>query len=147
MPWPFQATSHLAGVKTVTELVQKLGIHLARLSRLVVTYEPVATLVYGTTVRPDGSTTRVQLIPVTNGTAFTVANPTKSRDGVEITLDFWNNTAGVMGAVTLGSEYETAGAFVAPGAGNHRIYSFYRTGAAEAAAPKWRETGRSPADI
>jgi hypothetical protein len=142
MPWPFQTGSHLAGVTDLQTLVQKVGTHLSRLSRLVRTYEQTAILAYGTTVRSSGELSRVLLITVTNGTAFTLANPIDPREGIELTYDFFNNTAGAMGAVTFGTEFQLAGAFVAPGAGKHRLYSFVRMNTAI-----WRETGRSPADI
>lgn len=143
MPWPFQASSHLAGVKNIQDLVGKLGTHLSRLSRLVVTMEPVTELVYGTTVRGlDGSRPRAALLIAQNATPFTIPNPLNPREGVEILIDYSNNTAGALGAITFGADFEhEGGAFVAPGAGKHRIYKYYRT-----KAGKWRETSRT-ADI
>lgn len=144
MPW--QYVDPLSGKDLPTVLGHFKRI-FARLSQLVKCYEVVPTLVYGTIVIPSGALEQIQLIAVTNGVAFQVANPLLPREGVEITLDFWNNTAGAMGAVTFGAEFQLAGAFVAPAAGKHRLYSFYRTGRAEATAQKWREKTRSPADI
>lgn len=141
MPWPF-GSSHLAGVNTVDGLRRTLGTHLSRLSRLVRTYEQTGTLVYGATVRSSGEISRHLLVTITNATAFTLANPINPREGVELTYDFFNNTAGAIGAVTFGSEFELAGAFVPPGAGKHRLYSFIRTNLFT-----WRETRRSPKDL
>lgn len=141
MSWAF-SIQRLRGITVLSQLVQILGLELPRLSRLVRCYEPVGPLTYGTTVQVGGDVARVQLITVTNATAFTIANPRSPREGAEITLDVFNNTAGAIGAITFGTEYQTAGAFVNPAAGKHRLIAFYRS-----VDSKWRETWRGAADI
>lgn len=127
---------------SVGQLATYVSDALARLSQMVKCYERIGVLTYGTTVQVGGNLSRVQLITVTDASNFTVANPTSPREGAEIVLDVFNNTAGAIGVVTMGSEYELAGAFTNPGAGKHRLYAFYRTNTA-----KWRELYRSAADI
>lgn len=87
-------------------------------------YEPVMFLPYGTTVRPSAARRQIQNITVTDGSAFTVANPSVPREGIELTLDFLNQSDGTMGAVTFGDEYSLDGAFDAPGVDEHAVYTF-----------------------
>lgn len=123
MPWPFDS-SMLKRVRSLTELARVLAEKLPSLYQTARYYEVSPDLPYGTTVRPSGYLGRVQKIRVTDGAAFTVANPEKSREGAIITLDFHNDTTGPMGTVTFGSEYRLASAFQAPQAGSHAVYTF-----------------------
>jgi len=63
---------------------------------------------YGATVTPDASAGEWQIITVTNGTAFTIANPTNppsSTETQDLTLEISNQSGGAMGAITWGSAY------------------------------------------
>jgi hypothetical protein len=139
MPWSW---TRPATNLSVGALAGFLSDQLQKLQRLVQCYEPVAVLTYGTTVQVGGELSRIQLITVTDAVNFTIANPRTPREGAEIVLDIFNNTAGVIGTITFGSEYQTAGAFVKPAAGKHKLIAFYR-----ARDSKWRETWRGAADI
>jgi len=107
-------------------------------------------LTYGATVRVPVKGTNFFTLAVTNTSAFTISAPSTysptsgSALSQYISIDIFNTSGGVMGAVTwtggaLG--YRLAGAFVPPATGNHRIYTFYYDGAV------WREISRSAADI
>lgn len=113
---------------------------IQRLAQIVQCYERATNLTYGTTVRVDGSVSRAQMITATNGVAFTVANPTLPRENAVIALDFYNNSGGVLGAVTFGTDYELPTTFTAPANGSHLVYVFYRSN-----DKKWREYGRTGA--
>jgi hypothetical protein len=117
---PKKTRDWLAALKKV------LAVSLPDLYQQARFYERECDLVYGTTVRPSGSVSRTQRIPVNDSTAFTVANPESPREGVEITLDFHNIGAGTIGDVTFGSEYELDGAFVKPAVDQHATYTFVR---------------------
>jgi hypothetical protein len=104
------------------------------------------TLAYGATVTPNLSSGNFFTVAVTNTSAWKLANPTGyaptsgSAAAQEWTLDVYNNSGGVMGAVATGTAYKLTGAFVAPANGFHRMYRFYWDGFF------WRELMRSPAD-
>lgn len=116
----------MTSVTSLAEMRQALDDRLADLVQRVQTYERVVSLPYGPVVRPSGDLSRTHEIVVTDGNPFTVENPSNSREGVEISLDVYNATTGAMGTVTFGDDYEFAGTFDAPGAGERRIYRFYR---------------------
>lgn len=122
MAWQFDDPREVSGLDRLKE---RLSLTFNRLANVVRCYERVATLAYGTTVRPSGDLTRVQLIEVTNTSPFTVANPINAKEGAEITLDFYNHSGGTMGSVTFGSDFSLDGAFVAPANGDHAVYKFY----------------------
>jgi hypothetical protein len=130
------------GVKDIPTLLARFKTMFARLSQLAKCYEQVGTLVYGTTVQVPGDLSRQLLITVTNSTNFTIANPTRPREGVELVFDIHNDTAGAIGTISWGSEYERAGAMTNPGAGTHRLIAFYRT-----KDGTWRELYRSSANV
>ena len=142
MAWNFAARL-IEQAKSLGDLVTLLTAELLKLQRAVRCYEPTAPLTYGTTVTPVGSLSRHQLVAVSNGVAFTIANPADPREGVRMVLEVFNNTAGVLGAVTFGSDFTLVnGAWVSPAAGKRRMIEFIRT-----SDKKWRETWRSSADF
>lgn len=114
----------LSGVTTLDELKKRLAERLPKLYRTARAAEGVVTLPFTATVRPSGDTTRAQLIPITEAIDFTVVNPTDPREGVFLTLDFWNTSGEDMGIVTFGSDFKLAGPFEAPGDGLHGLYTF-----------------------
>lgn len=79
-------------------------------------------------------------ILVTNGSPFTIQNPTNHVFGQEITYIIGNGSGGVMNTITWGSEFRLA-AFTNPAAGFWRTISFVRDGS------QWLEIGRSTTDI
>lgn len=141
-PQPEAVSAAIKGAKTLQDLIRVLARELHRIARSMVSYERVAVLPYGTTVRPSGNLTRAMLIQATNNVAFLVANPTNPREGAEITFDIHNLAGGAMGAVTFGSEYVLTGAFTSPASTKHRLIRFYRS-----ADAKWREVRRSNTDL
>lgn len=101
---------------------------------------PVA-LTYGTTVSTDAKTGNVFTITVTDGVAFTVANPTNTANGVLLEYQFANTSGGAMGAVSWGTNFRLEGALTNPATGQRRIIVFRREGAS-----LLREIHRSVAD-
>lgn len=142
MAWNFAARL-VEQAKDLGDLTTLLGAELLKLQRLVRCYEPTAPLTYGTTVTPVGSLSRHQQVIATNGVAFAIGNPVDPREGVRLTLEVFNNTAGVLGAVTFGNQFTLVnGAWVSPAAGKRRMIEFIRT-----SDRLWRETWRSSADF
>jgi hypothetical protein len=123
------------------------GVVIADLTKLVsagdsTTFEDgYADLTYGTTITPDMAQANILGINVTNGTAFTIANPTHGSTGQRLTFDILNSSGGAMGAITWGAMFKLAGAFTNPANGKRRTISFYDNGA------NWVETNRAAADI
>lgn len=127
---------------TLPKIMDQLKTQFTSLAQKVACYERVASLTYGTTVRPSGEVSRVAMIRVTNTSGFTVANPTSPREGVELTFDIWNDSGGTMGTITWGSEFALTATFTNPANGKHRIIGFYRRTDA-----KWGEIRRSSNDM
>lgn len=78
-------------------------------------------LVYGATVTPDASAP-LNLLTVTNGTAFTIANPINPPSANEtqsFSLEIFNNSGGAHGAITLGAAYLNSVAPTVPSAKRH----------------------------
>jgi hypothetical protein len=101
-------------------------------------------LTYGATIAVDASLGELQILTVTNGTAFTIQNPINppafASSAQRLTFDIYNNSGGAMGVVTWDTNFKLAGAFTNPANGQHRLISFQYDGA------RWREVSRSPAD-
>jgi hypothetical protein len=74
----------------------------------------VNTPTYGTTVTPDLSKGTTQLVTVTNGTAWTLANPSNANAGDIWYLDIFNNSVGAGGTISLGTNYKSDGTIAAP---------------------------------
>lgn len=70
------------------------------------------TLVYGTTVTPNLAAGPVQEVAITNATAFTLANPATVPVGLSWRMVFYNSSAALSGAVTLGTDYHVDASFV-----------------------------------
>ena len=101
---------------------------------------PTTTLVYGVNVSTDASVSESAYLLVSNGTAFTMDNPTNGKQGQDIEYDIQNGHSGAMGAVTWGSAFKLAGAFTTPATGKRRIITFRYDGAS------WVERNRTAAD-
>lgn len=99
------------------------------------------TLTYSATIATDASAGRHFKIVATNGTAFTISNPTQSGEGMEIIYDIKNSSGGAMGAITWGANFLLAGAFTNPANTKRRTIMFYYDGT------NWVEVCRAAADI
>lgn len=100
----------------------------------------VIGLAYGATVNTDASACNAFRLDVTNGTAFTIANPTNGQDGDTLTYNIQNRSGGAMGVITWGANFRLAGAFTNPANNNNRNITFLRESAV------YRELSRSAAD-
>ena len=96
---------------------------------------------YGATVAIDASTGMQFDIQVTNGTAFTIANPTSPiGDGQTITITVINTLGSAIGAITWGALYKMA-AWTNPGALTSRSITFKWN------TTNWVEISRTPSDV
>lgn len=100
-------------------------------------------LTYGTTVNTDAKQGNSFEIVATNGTAFTIANPTNTKAGQQLEYEILNSSGGAMGAITWGAEFMLAGAFANPANGKRRTITFRRN----SANTRWVERNRAAADI
>jgi hypothetical protein len=88
----------------------------------------VQALVYSTTIASDLSLVAPQgvlTLSVTNGTGFTLSNPTNVSKGQQVTYDITNSSGGAMGTVTWSGNFHLAGSFSNPANGKHRTITFY----------------------
>jgi hypothetical protein len=111
-------------------------------------YRAFTPTIAATIFTPDLSQGSGQII-IGTAAAFTIANPINppaqnANSQFEMVIQLVNTSGGALGAITMGSQYRTAGAVVAPATGNRRYYTFMNVGTQ--AAPVWSETGRSAAD-
>lgn len=95
---------------------------------------------YGVSIAIDASLGDEFDITATNGTAFTVTNPTNPADGQRITLTIRNTSGGALGTITWESKYKLA-AWTSPATGTSRSIDFKYDGT------NWIEASRTPADV
>lgn len=100
-----------------------------------------SVLAYSATIATNAVRRGPFTIVATNGTAFTISNPTNPTTGKTITYDIKNSSGGAMGAITWGAAFLLAGAFTNPANTKRRTISFYFDGTS------WIETNRAAADI
>lgn len=98
-------------------------------------------LTYGVTVAIDAIGAKYYRLVVTNGVGFTMQNPTNGLDGQELVFEIFNNSGGVMGAITWDTQFSLAGAFTNPLSTKRRMIHFMRYGGS------WREVARAAADL
>jgi hypothetical protein len=101
----------------------------------------VEGLTYGATVTSDGSRYGIKRLTVTNGTGFTIANPTNPLTGTRLTYEIRNSSGGAMGTLTWGSDFRLGGAFTNPANGFRKTISFWYDSAA------WMQDGAVSADV
>lgn len=95
---------------------------------------------YGATVAINAALGDQFVITATNGTAFTINNPTNGVTGQRITIRIRNASGGVLGAVTWDTTYKLS-AWTSPANGFSRAIVLDYDGAA------WIEAARTPADV
>jgi len=91
------------------------------------------------------------IIPVTNGTAFTINNPVNATGGnqypkgAKLVVTFVNTSGGAMGAITWGSNFKLA-AFTGPATTKNTSITFTNA-SVYGSANIWREVSRTAADV
>ena len=95
---------------------------------------------YGVTVSIDASLGNEFDVTATNGTAFTVANPTNATDGQRITITIRNTSGGALGVVTWDTLYKLA-AWTSPATAFSRSIDFKYNGV------NWVEVSRATVDV
>lgn len=84
----------------------------------------VIGLTYSASIATDAIRGESFKIVPTNGTAFTIQNPTNLTEGRIVEYYIANSSGGAMGAVTFGSKFRLAGAFTNPANGQGRKIAF-----------------------
>lgn len=97
-------------------------------------------LTYSATIATDVREGSHFTITATNGTAFTISDPTNPVVAKRIVYTIRNNSGGAMGAITWGSAFKLA-AFTNPANGNSRSIEFAYNGTS------WIEISRATADV
>lgn len=91
------------------------------------------------------------IIPVTNGTAFTINNPVNGTGGnqypkgAKLVVTFVNTSGGAMGAITWGTNFKLA-AFTGPATAKNQSITFTNA-SVYGSANVWREVSRTAADV
>lgn len=96
---------------------------------------------YSASMTPNQRNGHAHTITITNGTAFTINNPTNSVDGDIVRITLRNTSGGAHGVITWGAGYKMAGALAAIATANSRTVEFLYDGT------NWVETFRSAADV
>lgn len=91
---------------------------------VLVTFGGFIQLAYGTTVNTRAERSELHGIAATNGTGFTIANPTNLTEGRVVEYYITNASGGAMGAISWGSSFRLAGAFTNPANGQARMIRF-----------------------
>lgn len=86
---------------------------------------------YGVTVTVDLSLGSTFLVTATNGTAFTVSNPTATATGAsatpagrKISIIIKNSSGGSLGTITWGSKYQFKSSWINPANGSFQVVTF-----------------------
>lgn len=118
------------GLFTATFASTKSAGFLIRGVRNPTTVDAVAiqTLTYGTSIATNAATGTIFIIPITNGTAFTIANPTNPATGQQIAYRFVNTSGGAVGTVSWGAAFKTSAATATPSTGFSREIGFFFDG-------------------
>jgi hypothetical protein len=97
---------------------------------------------YSASIAINAALGNVFTITATNGTAFTVANPTNASDGRTLTVTIRNTSGGALGVVTWDTQYKLA-AWTSPANGFSRSITFIF----DNALTVWREQTRTTVDV
>jgi hypothetical protein len=104
--------------------------------------DSLTALTYGATVNTNAAAGSKFKITATNGTAFTIANPTNPVAGMELVYTILNSSGGAMGAVTWGAAFKLdATGFVNPANTKQKTIRFMYDGT------NWIQVGATSADI
>jgi hypothetical protein len=103
------------------------------------TLAPPVPLTYGTSIATDAALGNVFEVVPTNGTGYTLANPTNPRPGQCITIRT-KNTFGALGTQSFGTAFKVS-AWTQPANGFSRSFTACHDGT------NWIETTRTPADV
>lgn len=106
--------------------------------------EGIANPTYSASITPDSSAGNWQRITATDGVAFAVNAPTNPPDSThsqELYLEFYNNSGGAMGAVTLNAAFVLTGGAVTYPANTKKRNLLFRWN-----STAWIEITRSAAD-
>ena len=152
--YPFDADSHMivraiptAGkhIVFVTGTSSTPRMQLTDLGQLTMLdasiTEKSVSPIYGATVNIDLNGGNNYVVTVTNGTAFTMAQPTNDKLGQKWTLTIVNSSGGAMGVITWNAAFKMS-AWTNPANGQNRSITFETV-----AASFQREVSRTPADV
>jgi hypothetical protein len=118
----------------------QLGISTGRVTQLgPLAYKRVAPT-YGTSVAIDADLGNEYDITVTDGVAFTVANPSNAADGQRITITVRNGSGGAMGVITWDTLYKMS-AWTNPADTTSRSIDFKYNGT------NWVQVGQTGVDV
>ena len=96
---------------------------------------------YSASITVDASVQSYVKITATDGSAFTINNPTNPKAGMSLIFDVVNGSGTTLGTITWGTAFKSAGSFTNPADAKRRTISFYFDSVA------WVETSRAAADI
>lgn len=116
------------------------GFPLTPRSIATIGASPLVAPTYGATVSIDASLGTDFNIVVTDGNAFTLANPTNAVSGEHLYVTIKNTSGGALGAVTWSSAYKLA-AWTSPADTFNRTISYRYDGT------NFIEVGRTTADV
>ena len=104
----------------------------------------MSSLTYSASITPNAMNTEYFTIMATNGTAFTINNPSADPifAGTRVTFDIKNSSGGAMGSITWGAKYLLAtGGFTNPANTKRRTITFAWDGV------NYVEVAKAAADI
>jgi hypothetical protein len=120
-------------------LTTSLGVANVTASKAVVA--GLVNPTYGASVTITASLGNTFRITATNGTAFTVANPTAATTGQHLTVLVRNTAGGALGVLTWDTLYKLGAAWAQPANGFSRAITFVYDGT------NWVELYRGAADV
>jgi hypothetical protein len=97
---------------------------------------------YSSSVTFDAGAANIFDITATNGTAFTINSPSNVTGGNEFAVTIRNTSGVALGAITWGTSFKLAGAWISPATGNNRSIKFITD-----ASGVCHELCRSAADV
>ena len=133
------STAEAAGVNTANTFTANQtfsGYLVASSNILTAPY----TLTYGATVDTDAANSTWHILTVTNGTAFTIAEPTNAQSGMTLCYTIKNTSGGATGTITWNAVFKK-GTFTSPATGYNRSILFMFDGT------NWIELFKSAADV
>ncbi len=108
------------------ELLRELNRRLGQWKRAQEDFADPYDLPYSATVTINALASVYFTLVVTNGTAFTLANPLNPGPGQDLWLDIKNSSGGAMGAITWGTEFLRDASWANPANTKRRVIGFTR---------------------